>query len=89
MAASTRNFIKLGMYLFALWFFFAIITPFLVSLSPAWQRYDAVQEEYNLDSGAVYYTDVPITQEAAEHVGQAVREGMRIRKLAAAEKNAQ
>ena len=70
---------KLCCCLGALWFFFAVAGPWLFSLSPAWQRYDAVQEEYNIHSGAIYYTDVPVTQESEEATRKAVREGMATR----------
>ena len=66
----------LGLCVFALWFFFAVLSPRLTALSPTWRRFYAVQEEYGLHSGAVYYTDVPVTQEAEAHVREAVRRGM-------------
>lgn len=59
-----------------LWFFFAIFTPWLEPKIPAWQRYNKIQEEQNLDSGALYYSNVPQTQEAEEATRRAVREGM-------------
>ena len=65
---------------FALWFFFAVISPRLTALSPTWRHFTAVQEEYGLHSGAVYYTDVPVTQEAEAHVREAVRRGMEERR---------
>lgn len=43
---------KLVLWGVSLWVFFAVITPRLVALSPAWQHYDRVQEENGLDSGA-------------------------------------
>lgn len=70
---------KLCCCLGVLWIFFAVAGPWLFSLSPAWQRYDAVQEEYNIHSGAIYYTDVPVTQESEEATRKAVREGMATR----------
>ena len=69
----------LGGCCLGLWWFFAIFTPWIVSLSPTWQRYDAVQEQYGIVSGAVYYSDVPVTIAAEEHTRQAVQEGMRER----------
>ncbi len=56
--------------------FFAVITPRLVALSPAWQHYDRVQEENGLDSGALYYTNVPVVQSAEEAMKHAVKAGM-------------
>ena len=72
--------LQLGGWILALWFFFAVATPWLTSLSPAWQRFDDVQEKYDLNSGALYYTDVPITQDAEDAVRKAVREGMKARR---------
>ena len=71
----------LGLWVFGLWFFFAVLTPRLEALCPAWQRFIAAQDEYGLHSGAVYYTDVPITQEAEAHVREAVRKGMEERRM--------
>ena len=70
----------LGLWLFGLWFFFAVLTPRMAALCPAWRRFYAVQEEHGLHSGALYYTDVPVTQEAEAHVREAVRKGMRERR---------
>ena len=41
---------KLVLWGVGLWVFFAVITPRLVALSPAWQHYDRVQEENGLYS---------------------------------------
>jgi len=65
-----------------LWFFFAVFTPFLEDKIPAWKRYNQIQEEQNLDSGALYYTNVPQTQEAEEVTRRAVKEGMAERRKA-------
>lgn len=83
MSRTLQNWLKLSAWAVALWFFFAVITPRLVALFPAWQRCYAVQETYNLDSGALYYTNVPITQEAEETMRAAVRRGMEERRRAA------
>lgn len=84
MPPAVRNLLKMGSWALALWLFFAVLTPRLVALSPAWQHYDAVQEQYGLDSGALYYSDVPVTQEAADAVGRAVCAGMQERHMLAA-----
>ena len=47
-----------------------------LALSPAWQHYDRVQEENGLDSGALYYTNVPVVQSAEEAMKHAVKAGM-------------
>lgn len=78
-----RNWLTLLAWSVGLWFFFAVLTPRLVALFPAWQRYYAVQEQYNLDSGALYYTNVPVTLKAEETMRAAVREGMEERRRAA------
>ena len=76
MPKSLKNFCKLLAWGGGLWLFFAIITPRLLALSPAWQHYDAVQEKYGLDSGALYYSDVPVTLASEEATRAAVRAGM-------------
>ncbi len=85
MSPVVRNLLKMGGWAVALWFFFAVLTPRLVALSPAWQRYHATQEQYDLDSGALYYFNVPATQQAEEAVRRAVREGMQQRRMRAVE----
>lgn len=71
-----RNLLILGIWGVGLWFFFAILTPIMEDHIPAWKRYNQIQEEQNLDSGALYYSNVPQTQEAEEATRRAVREGM-------------
>lgn len=84
MSRRLRNLFILAIWAVGLWFFFAVLTPRLVGLSPAWQRYDAAQEHYGLDSGALYYSDVPVTQAAEENTRSAVRAGMAERRRKAA-----
>lgn len=86
MSRAWRNSLKLVCWAISLWLFFAVITPRLVALSPSWQRYDAVQEQYGLDSGALYYSNVPVTQDAESATREAVREGMIQRRAAAMER---
>lgn len=76
MTASFGNLLKLLCIALFLWFFFAILTPVLEDHIPAWKRFNRIQEEQGLDSGALYYTNVPQTQEAEEATRRAVREGM-------------
>lgn len=62
-----------------LWFFFGVLTPILENHIPAWKRYNQIQDENGLDSGALYYSDVPQTQEAEERMRAAIKAGMRER----------
>lgn len=71
-----KKLLTLGVICAALWFFFAVFTPFLEPLIPAWQKYNKAQEDYGLDSGALYYSNVPQTFDSEEVTRQAVREGM-------------
>lgn len=65
-----------------LWFFFSVITPFMEDRIPAWKRYNRIQEEQGLDSGALYYSNVPQTQEAEEAMRRAIKETMEERRKA-------
>ncbi len=56
--------------------FFNFVSPCLFSLFPAWQRFVDVQDEIGVASGALYYTDVAVTQDAEAHVREAVKLGM-------------
>lgn len=80
MGKTARNIVKLACWAIGLWFFFAILTPVLEDHIPAWKRYNQIQEEQNLDSGALYYYNVPQTQEAEMETRRAVREGMAARR---------
>lgn len=77
-----KKLLNLAFVIACLWLFFAVIGPYITNNIPAWKRYNQIQEEQNLDSGALYYSNVPQTQEAAERTRQAVKEGMRIRREA-------
>jgi hypothetical protein len=57
--------------------FFGVISPFLVSLSPALQRFGERQDFYEIHSGAFYYTDLKTQQEAQDAVRYAVRRSSR------------
>lgn len=84
-----KNIIKLVVICICLWFFFAILTPVLEDHIPAWKRYNTIQEEQDLNSGALYYSDVPQTQEAEEVTRRAVREGMEERRRGGRKKDTQ
>ena len=53
----------------------------LFTMSSSWQRFIAVQDEIGVTSGALYYTDVAVTQDAEAHVREAVALGMQERLL--------
>lgn len=77
---SIKNILKLLCICLCLWFFFAVLTPILEDRIPAWKRYNEIQAEQGLDSGAIYYSDVPQTQEAEEKMREAVERGMAARR---------
>lgn len=82
MPKPLRGLLLLALWGVGLWFFFAIFTPVLENHVPAWKRYNEIQEEKGLDSGALYYTNVPQTQEAEEQTRAAVKAGMLERRKA-------
>lgn len=65
-----------------IWFFIFVFSPFIQSFFPAWQRFNEISEEKGLDPGALYYTNVPVTQESEAHTRQAIREAMEERRRA-------
>ena len=71
--ANWFKFIAISLGLFV---FFNYISPFLFSLSQSWQRFINVQDEIGVPSGALYYTDVAVTQDAEAHIREAVEKGM-------------
>lgn len=80
MPAILKKIFNLIIACLILWIFFAYIGPFFEARIPAWHRYNQIQEEQNLDSGALYYSNVPQTQEAEEKMRQAVKEGTELRR---------
>ncbi|MBQ9406406.1 MAG: hypothetical protein IJU37_06695 [Desulfovibrio sp.] len=68
--------LQLLCWIAGLWFFFAVVTPWLYARSPAWQRYYQVQDDNDLHSGALYYSDVPVTLDSELKMRESVREGM-------------
>lgn len=71
---------KLFGIFFILWFFFGVFTPYIEPKISAWHRYNQIQEEQNLDSGALYYSNVPQTQEAEMNMRRAIKEAMQARR---------
>lgn len=76
MGKTLRGWCLLGLWGLGLWLFFGYFTPILEDMIPAWKRYNRIQEEYGLDSGALYYTNVPQTQDAERITRSAVAAGM-------------
>ena len=74
--------IKLVLICAGRWFFFAILTPVMEAHIPAWQKYNRVQEEQGLDSGALYYSNVPQSFDSEIGTREAVEEGMKERRKA-------
>jgi len=73
---KTLRWLKLAGLTAGAYVFFNFISPLLFSAVPAWQRFVDVQDEIGVASGALYYTDVAVTQDAEAHVREAVRLGM-------------
>jgi len=63
---------KLITYLFLFYVFFAHFTPFIVQFFPSWQAYVDTANEYGIESGALYYTDVPVVLDAEQSSRDAV-----------------
>ena len=77
MSASKINpWFKFILISLGLIFFFNVVSPFLFNLSESWQRFINVQDDTGATSGALYYSDVPITQDAEAHIRKAVEAGM-------------
>ncbi len=60
-----KGWLKLCGIALALWFFFAVFTPFWVSFSPAHQTLYDAHEEHNLPTGGLFYTDLDFISDAA------------------------
>ena len=56
----------------ALFLFFSVISPRIVSSSPALQQYGEIQEFLGIHSGLMYYTDLKTQQETQNTVRYAL-----------------
>ena len=68
-----RRLLHLAAGLFAIWLFLWVLTPIIVSHIPALARYGDVALENNIQPGALYYTDVPVSAEAEQNNRDTVR----------------
>lgn len=75
-----KKIIKLILIIGGLFLFFVFIGPTISENIPAWKEYNRIQEEQGLDSGALYYSNVPQTQESEDRTRNAVKEGMEKRR---------
>ncbi|MDE7065968.1 MAG: hypothetical protein K2O70_10985 [Desulfovibrionaceae bacterium] len=57
----------------AIWLFFWVITPIIVRHCPPLAHYGAVAQENDIQPGAMYYNDVPVTVEAERNNRDTVR----------------
>ena len=64
--------------------FFAVGSPYMDKIIPGWSRFNEIQEVHGVDNANLYYTDLPIIQDAEAASRAAVREGMQARREAAA-----
>ena len=59
------GYIKLGCWIFGIWFFLWVFTPFWVEKSPAHQDFAKHQDEAGIPYGALYYSDLPFIIDAS------------------------
>lgn len=76
MPSFSGKLLKLLSIFAAIWIVLAFILPALLEHVPAWRTYVSGLEEHNIESGALYYSDVPVTPAAEEHLREAVKAGM-------------
>ncbi len=60
--------------------FLGFIAPRFIALFPTWVAFNKVQEEHNIESGALYYYHVPIIWDAEAAVKAGVKKGMELRR---------
>lgn len=63
------KFFKLIAYSSLLYLFFAHFTPFIAQFCPNWQTYVDAANEYDIEPGTLYYTDVPVVSDS-EHASR-------------------
>lgn len=65
--------VRLACGIAAIWLFFWVVTPIIVAHCPPLARYGAVAQENDIQPGALYYNDVPVTVEAERNNRDTVR----------------
>lgn len=65
--------VRLGLCLLLIWAVLWGLTPLLVARIPALAHYGDVALEHNIQPGALYYTDVPVSGAAEQNNRDTVR----------------
>lgn len=73
MNGTLKKYLKLGGWIFGIWFFFWIFTPLWVAKSQLHQDFARYQDENNIPTGALYYNDLPFMRDAEIHLRDAWR----------------
>ena len=68
-----RRLLRLAACLLAIWLFLWVLTPIIVARIPALAHYGDVALENDIQPGALYYTDVPVTPDAERNNRDTVR----------------
>lgn len=68
-----RKLSRLGLGLWLIWFFLWVLTPVVVAHCPPLARYGDAALENDIQPGALYYTDVPVSAEAERNSRDTVR----------------
>ena len=79
-----QKILVMAFWLLGLGAFFIVGSPYMDKLMPGWARFNEIQEVHGVDNANLYYTDLPIIQDAEAASRAAVREGMQARREAAA-----
>ena len=72
-SSKTAGWIKLVVYSVCIWLVAGVLLPWVYDVVPALRYSRDVQQKYNIEAGAIYYTDVPISLESEMASREAVQ----------------
>ncbi|MDL2272684.1 hypothetical protein LJC23_06620 [Desulfovibrio sp. OttesenSCG-928-I05] len=68
-----RGFIKLGIGIFLIWVAAFHAGPALINAIPTWKSLGEAADRLDINTGAIFYTDVPVAREAEMQIRSTIR----------------
>ena len=73
MKKASTGFIQLGASILVIWLMIFYILPAIVEGIPAFKRYGDEMDRHGLHAGALFYSDLPIINDAELHIRNTIR----------------
>lgn len=70
---TAKGFIKLGLAVLGLWFFVFYAGPAIINTVPGWKQLADAADRNDINTGAIFYTDIPLSHEAELYINSSLR----------------